>query len=400
MVWKRPCYVNSSTNRACSTPIFMLRQFSTDTPNSALSRQEEGSASGPKFLDLCPSLKPETLRERPEHVNVLLKLSMMAGLQADIKATVGLLCQQAGEIIRFDTGLAYLWDPVEERSSLVNTVGSPNLDGSAVSNVLDFWARRHGKPALIEKGKAAEAEKVFAEVEAESAIVVPIFAHNRAMGSLQFFSKQAKAYKEEDAHLLWVMVRIAENLLSREHDNRGLMQLAFTDHLTGLRTRGYFEQQLDGEIKRSERKNEQFVLLMLDIDHFKKLNDTYGHPVGDQVLRRIARVLIQDMREVDTVARYGGEEFAVILPETDAKEGFAAAQRLRKSVEEVSLRVPSDGKQQQLSISIGMAVFGVDSRRKRELIEFADAALYMAKRQGRNRVVAYSELPTQERGAS
>jgi diguanylate cyclase (GGDEF)-like protein len=379
----------------------MLRPFSSEEPNSAVTRSSgEKSAGGPKFLDLCATLKEETLSKRAAHVNVLLRLSTMAGLQMDMKATVNLLCEQAAQIINFDAALAYLWDPVEERPVLVTTLGSVKLDGSAIGNVLDFWSRRHAKPALVNRGRAAEAEKVMAELDAHSALTVPIFAHNRAMGSLQFFSKAENAFTEEDGHLLWVMVRIAENLLSREQDNRGLMQLAFTDHLTGLRTRGYFDQQLDNEIKRSARKNEQFVLLMLDIDHFKTFNDTYGHPVGDQVLRRISRVLIQDMREVDTVARYGGEEFAIILPETDAKEGLAAAQRLRKAVEEVVLKVPADGNSQKLSISIGMAVFGVDSRRKRELLEFADAALYMAKRQGRNRVVAYSELPTLERGAS
>lgn len=379
----------------------MLREISTVPPKSASSRAGGDSRlGGPKFLDLCATLPEETLRNRAAHVNVLLKLSTMPGMSMDMKATVNHLCQQAAEIIRFDAGLAYLWDATEERPHLVSTVGSPRLDGSAYGNVIDFWARRHGKATVIEQGNAGDAEKVLTELDAKSAIAVPIFAHNRAMGSLQFFSKSENAYSEEDAQLLWVMSRIAENLLSREHDNRGLIRLAFTDHLTGLRTRGYFEQQLDNEIKRSERKNEQFVLLMLDIDKFKDLNDTYGHPVGDQVLRRIARVLIQDMREVDTVARYGGEEFAVILPETDAKEGLAAAQRLRKAVEETDLQVTTDGKRQKLSISIGMAVFGVDSRRKLELLEFADAALYMAKNQGRNRVVAYSELPTQEKGVS
>ena len=364
----------------------MFRQPSTDTSNSAISRQGDTSPAGPKFLDLCVSLKPETLRDRPEHVNVLLKLSTMAGLQADMKATMGLLCEQAAEIIQFDTALAYLWDSVEERSTLVNTVGSPNLDGSAVSNVLDFWARRHGKPALITKGSAAEGEKVLAEVEAESAIVVPIFAHNRAMGSLQFFSKQANAYKEEDAHLLWVMARIAENLLSREHDNRGLVQLAFTDHLTGLRTRGYFEQQLDGEIKRSERKSEQFVLLMLDIDHFKSFNDTYGHPVGDQILRRIARVLIQDMREVDTVARYGGEEFAIILLDVGKNAAKEVAERICAQIAEFPFEFGSTQPLGKLTISVGVAAFPDDGAEPALVLAAADRSLFAAKNAGRNRV--------------
>src|SRR5258708_16019434 len=112
------------------------------------------------------------------------------------------------------------------------------------------------------------------------------------------------------------MMRIAENLVARETAGEGLIQFAFTDHLTGLRTRGYFEQQLELEMKRSERNQQQFVLLMLDIDHFKTLNDTYGHHVGDVVLRQVARILTADMREVDTVARSAGAEFLILLPAT------------------------------------------------------------------------------------
>lgn len=97
-------------------------------------------------------------------------------------------------------------------------------------------------------------------------------------------------------------------------------------YLTGLKTRGYFEQQLDLEIKRSERKIQKFALLMIDIDHFKQLNDRYGHHVGDQVLRDVCAILRKDMREMDTVARYGGEEFVIILPETGAAGALYVAQ--------------------------------------------------------------------------
>src|SRR6185437_7499345 len=134
--------------------------------------------------------------------------------------------------------------------------------------------------------------------------------------SLQLFCASPDCFTEHDAQLLWTLVLAAENLLTREQANEGLLRFAFTDYLTGLRTRGYFEQQLDLEVKRSERKGKAFSLMMVDIDHFKILNDTYGHHIGDQVLRQVTSLLVKDMREVDTVARYGGEEFVIILPET------------------------------------------------------------------------------------
>ena len=206
----------------------------------------------------------------------------------------------------------------------------------------------------------------------------------------------ARRLQREDAQLLWIMSLVSENLLTRESANEGLIRFAFTDYLTGLKTRGYFEQQLDLEIKRSERRRQKFALLMIDIDHFKRLNDTFGHHVGDQMLRDVTSILVKDMREVDTVARYGGEEFVMILPETTESGAVYVAHRLRRAVEQAKFFAGSPHEIQHLTISIGVAVYDTDAQFKRDLIEFADAALYAAKHNGRNRVVSYSEINKRE----
>jgi diguanylate cyclase (GGDEF)-like protein len=131
---------------------------------------------------------------------------------------------------------------------------------------------------------------------------------------------------------------------------------------------------------------------MIDIDFFKSLNDTYGHHVGDQVLRDISSILMKDMREVDTVARYGGEEFVIILPETSTVGALQVAQRLRKSVEQANFFAGTPDKVEHLSISIGISLYDQDAQFKQDLIEAADAALYAAKSQGRNRVVMYERM--------
>jgi len=154
---------------------------------------------------------------------------------------------------------------------------------------------------------------------------------------------------------------------------------------------------LDLEFKRSERRRQKFALLMIDIDHFKQLNDTFGHHVGDQVLRSVASILVQDMREVDTVARYGGEEFVIILPETAEAAARYVADRLRRAVEQGKFSDDPSHTIQHLTISIGVAVYDSDARFKRDLIEASDAALYAAKREGRNRVVCYSDLVRREK---
>lgn len=351
-------------------------------------------------VEVSSTLSPSIMQHRPEHVNVLLRLSMMNGMQMQLEATLKLLCEFTKEIVSFERALVYFWDEAEEQSQLRIFDDLPDSSSGelATGNVFDYWCRRYGRPLLVKWNDHPQADEILTIMESCSALVVPVLVNNRVMGSIQVFSKEQQAFAKEDAQLVWMLARIAENLLTREHVNEGLIHFAFTDHLTGLRTRGYFEQQLELEIKRAERKQEKFVLLMLDIDHFKCLNDTYGHHVGDEVLRALAAVLVKDMREVDTVARYGGEEFVMILPDTTQVEAEAVAQRIRKAVEQTKLTAtlnppPPD----PISISIGLAVFDVDATHKRELIELADAALYWAKGQGRNRVVSYSEMVNQQR---
>lgn len=356
---------------------------------------------------VCTELSLDTLRRRPQHVNTLLRLSMLSGVQMHLDATLASLCDYARQIVSFDHVMVYFWNELEEQSQLriYQCQDAKERDNIAAENILDFWSRKHGQPMLVRYGQAAEADVLLEKLQARSALTVPLFVNNRNMGSMQLFSARENAYTQEDAQLLLILARVSENLLSREYANQGLIRFAFTDHLTGLKTRGYFEQQLELEIKRSDRKSERFALLMLDIDHFKALNDTYGHNVGDQVLREVAAVLMKDMREVDTVARYGGEEFVIILPETTEEEAFAVAQRIRKAVEQAKFSVPKAReskpgpvkKPAPLSISIGIAVFDQDAIVKRELVELADAALYFAKSQGRNRVILYSEMMKQQR---
>src|SRR4028119_610342 len=164
-------------------------------------------------------------------------------------------------------------------------------------------------------------------------------------------------------------------------------EAAFTDHLTGLANRRRFERQLEREVARTRRYGHPFCLLMLDIDHFKKVNDTYGHEGGDEALRRLGHVLQTGTRGVDTAARLGGEEFAVILTETDFTHGLEVAERLRNTVRETNI-LPAG----QMTVSIGLAEFGQPLRDGRELYGSADAALYEAKRRGRDRVVTASGM--------
>lgn len=349
--------------------------------------------------EVFSELDEATIRERWQHLNVILRLSMLTGLHMQLEATLNLLCDMAGEIAPFDSGLVYFWDEAAEHMELRLLRGLPK--GSPVQsevssgNVLNLWAVKYSRPLLITHGHHVQADALLDLMNAGSAMAVPLFVSNRVMGSMQLFSPRQNAFQREDAQLLWILSLVSENLLTREYANEGLLRFAFTDYLTGLRTRGYFEQQLELEFKRAERRSQKFALLMIDIDYFKRLNDSFGHHVGDQILRDVSSILMKDMREVDTVARYGGEEFVIILPETTQQGALYVAQRLRRAVEQAKFFAGSPHEIQHLTISIGVAVYDADAQFKRDLIEFADAALYAAKHAGRNRVVAYSELAQQ-----
>ncbi|MDH7480497.1 MAG: diguanylate cyclase [Armatimonadota bacterium] len=168
-----------------------------------------------------------------------------------------------------------------------------------------------------------------------------------------------------------------------------LIERANTDGLTDLYNHRYFQERLGKELSRAERYGRPLSIIMLDIDHFKALNDTHGHPFGDVVLQEVAKLLVSSVRDIDVVSRYGGEEFAIILPESQASEAVAVAERLRSAVRRHCF-IGKDGQSIPVTISLGVAQYPIHSTEREGLIMAADLAMYQAKSMGRNRVVAFS----------
>lgn len=167
-----------------------------------------------------------------------------------------------------------------------------------------------------------------------------------------------------------------------------LQHESITDALTGTKNRRYFDQRLCEEVAHSLRYKLSLSLLLLDVDHFKKINDTYGHTIGDEVLVNISKLVMEMVRDSDVVARYGGEEIVIIAPSTDRDEAELLAERLRAAIEKTTMAT-IDATQEviQVTVSIGVCSLGLIVQDKEALIEEADRALYLAKNQGRNRVV-------------
>lgn len=197
------------------------------------------------------------------------------------------------------------------------------------------------------------------------------------------------------ALMLSVLISHANRMVSVAHElsrlNKTLREQTSRDSLTGLYNHRYFQEMLHHEFLLAQRYRTELSCMMLDLDLFKEVNDTWGHPFGDLVLKGTAEQILREARTTDTVARYGGEEFAVLLPNTDLEGATRIAERIRARAQEyahqdkdVSIRV---------TISIGLASTRAHSPQKpEELLAFADQALYRAKKAGRNKVISFPEL--------
>ncbi len=180
-----------------------------------------------------------------------------------------------------------------------------------------------------------------------------------------------------------------------EQANKRLRKLSITDGLTDLFNHRHIHELLHEEFERTRRSGEPLAVAMLDLDRFKLVNDTYGHPTGDVILYETARILRETAREIDMVGRYGGEEFVVILPGTDEEAAAQFAERVRQAVSEYVFR--DEAHEVRMTVSGGVASFpGADIDHPDVLIKRADEALYAAKEGGRNRIVRTSEIPPAE----
>jgi len=164
-------------------------------------------------------------------------------------------------------------------------------------------------------------------------------------------------------------------------------RLAMTDSLTELYTRRYILERFEEELSRAKIRGMPLSFLMLDVDHFKRFNDQYGHLTGDQVLRGIAKTLRESIREIDIVGRFGGEEFCVVLPDTDRDGAFYVAERIRSGVEKS--KITAYDTIAEATVSIGISTFPDDGQQSSELLDKADWALYRAKKNGRNKICSF-----------
>jgi diguanylate cyclase (GGDEF)-like protein len=283
--------------------------------------------------------------------------------------------------------LLFLVDTEKQELRLSASQGALRV-AAKKGDLFDRWVLKHRKPLIVEDvvtdfrfstDNHGELKKVF-----RSLIATPLVSGDKIIGILRMDNSREFSYSQDDLRLLDIIADLGavsiENALLYEKTK----QLAIRDSLTGLAVRRYFLERLQEEVTRTAMKKGQLSLLMLDIDHFKKYNDQFGHAAGDIVLKHIARTMNSMVKEGDIVARYGGEEIVVMLCGRNKKEAVVEAEEIRKAVKEspVTLRRHSAN----ISVSIGISSYSEDASGPEALIRIADERLYKAKAEGRDRV--------------
>ena len=254
------------------------------------------------------------------------------------------------------------------------------------------WVAQEGQPLLIKNIDEETRFEGTAEgrYRSKSLLSVPLKTRGQVLGVININNDHTpRVFTEQDQELLMLFANQAAIALENARLYGELEKLAITDGLTGLANHRTFQERLVREISRAERFQQELSLIILDIDHFKHVNDKYGHQVGDQVLRSVGNTLQDQLRKMDFVARYGGEEFAVIMPQTRKSEAIRIAERLRESTAQGRyLKAEPD---RSITISLGIAEYPSDATEPPLLVEKADRALYTSKELGRNRVTAAGE---------
>jgi diguanylate cyclase (GGDEF)-like protein len=237
---------------------------------------------------------------------------------------------------------------------------------------------------------------IFSTDRTRAIIIVPLIVKGKAIGALSVQSDSPNVYTADDQEMLEMLAAHAAIAIENARLFNQLQHLAITDPLTGVFNRRHFFALAQGELERARRYSRPLSAIMLDIDHFKQVNDLFGHAIGDQTLQLIAKHCRIQLRDSDILCRYGGEEFAVLLPDTDINQARVVAERLRQEI--ANLTLCANDKPFSITVSIGVAAYTSECYDVEVLFRWADQALYSAKAAGRNQLIVYPVSDTSQPG--
>ncbi len=228
------------------------------------------------------------------------------------------------------------------------------------------------------------ANRMLVESNLKAYAGVPLLVEGNAIGVLYALENEPRSFEQVDIDFMISLANRASAAIEKVQLFEDIQLRSIMDDLTGVFNRRHFFEKAEVEFQRARRYQHPISIIILDIDHFKRFNDRFGHIHGDHALKTVAKTIQDEIRSPDLLSRYGGEEFCILLPETELDGASAFAERIRKKVAGILLDV--DGSQESLTISMGVSTLDPSTPNLIELLDQADDALYRAKRAGRNRV--------------
>jgi len=328
---------------------------------------------------------------KPERLHTLLKINEEILTERSLSKLLNYIARSAVDFLKVDAATLRLANEEQSLLILKSTYGthrkSKQVDlpiNEESTAGLSYLKRMPVKSSDISR----EALYPWNDEECKkfsSLLTVPLKIRDRSLGVFSVYRRRKKEFSRSKVKLSEIFASQASLAIMNRTYLDQFHHAAITEELTGFYNRGYFYQRLKGAINRAERTDLPLSLLVIDFDHLKCINDSYGHLTGDKALKEISKIIRTCIRKVDIPARYGGDELVIILPETDSIFAFNVAERIRKKVANISFRNNT-----RLTVSIGVATYPEDTTQYQTLFERADQAMYQAKQKGTNRVERFT----------
>jgi len=345
----------------------------------ALSQQVSVSVRNASFY--------QELRKAHDELQVLYEAARSVSGTLDLRTVLDSLVSVTCKAFGYDNGALLMVDPETGDLTVEASYGhEQSLVGTRlpVATGITGWVARTGTPLTVDDVRQDSRYHEF-DTRTRSELAVPLIAEGKVLGVFNVESARPAAFRARDMHMLMTLASYAVIAIQNAHLYEQAQRLAITDGLTELHNHRYLFDALDRLLERARRDGQPLALIMLEIDHFKRFNDTYGHQQGDEVLRTISMLLRRGSRPSDVVARHGGDEFMVVLPGTPKGPAQETAERLRRAVEAYPLILVGDV-MTTVTLSVGVAAFPQDGQTVEALVEAVDRAQYTAKRSGGNKV--------------
>ena len=339
-------------------------------------------------------------RSRAEEMSILYEISLAIAAGVGLEKTTRAVFQQLKKVIPADLFFLALYEPTEKIVSYyMYQKNGERIDIKPhylmQKPSLTRYVIKKRETIFIPDFKAEDAEVKEDEVirvpgyDICTFLGVPLILRGEVIGVLSAQADSPNAFDPNQVRLVETIAQQTSIAIDNAKLFEKTQEMAITDSLTGLYNRRYFYLILDNEIERAKRYQSPLSLIIIDIDHFKLVNDKFGHLAGDEVLHSVSGISKKLLRQIDNMFRYGGEEFMIILPETNQEEALNVAERIRSTIAETAIQIKKGSV--KLTVSIGVSEYGENHPAPNEFIEIVDKAMYDAKKAGRNCVRVFSE---------